>query len=59
MTRVVIDANVLASATAGHPDSPSRRLLDALASAGSTRCCATGSSRSSIARFSARISPRA
>jgi predicted nucleic acid-binding protein len=32
MTRVVIDANVLASATAGHPDSPSRRLLDALAS---------------------------
>lgn len=32
MTRVVIDANVLASATAGHPDSPSRRLLDAIAS---------------------------
>lgn len=32
MTRVVIDANVLASAAAGHPDSPSRRLLDALAS---------------------------
>jgi putative PIN family toxin of toxin-antitoxin system len=31
MTRVVVDANVLASATAGHPDSPSRRLLDALA----------------------------
>jgi hypothetical protein len=28
MTRVVIDANVLASATAGHPDGPSRRLLD-------------------------------
>ncbi len=26
MTRVVIDANVLASAAAGHPDSPSRRL---------------------------------
>ena len=31
MTRVVIDANVLASAAAGHPDSPSRRLLNALA----------------------------
>jgi putative PIN family toxin of toxin-antitoxin system len=30
MTRVVIDANVLASAAAGHPDSPSRRLLNAL-----------------------------
>jgi predicted nucleic acid-binding protein len=30
MTRVVIDANVLASAAAGHPDSPSRRLLAAL-----------------------------
>lgn len=32
MTRVVVDANVLVSAAAGHPDSPSRRLLDALAS---------------------------
>ncbi len=32
MTRVVIDANVLASATAGHPESRSRRLLDSLAS---------------------------
>lgn len=31
MTRVVIDANVLASAAAGHPNSPSRKLLDALA----------------------------
>jgi putative PIN family toxin of toxin-antitoxin system len=30
MTRVVIDANVLASAAAGHPDSPSRRLFDAV-----------------------------
>ncbi len=30
MTRVVIDANVLASAAAGHPDSPSRRLIAAL-----------------------------
>ena len=31
MTRVVVDANVLASGIAGHADSPSRRLLDALA----------------------------
>lgn len=31
MTRVVVDANVLASAAAGHPHSPSRRLLNALA----------------------------
>lgn len=31
MTRVVIDANVLASAAAGHPNSPSTRLFDALA----------------------------
>ncbi len=31
MTRVVLDANVLASAAAGHPNSPSRKLLDALA----------------------------
>jgi putative PIN family toxin of toxin-antitoxin system len=31
MTRVVIDANVFASAAAGHPHSPSRRLLNALA----------------------------
>lgn len=30
MTRVVVDANVLASGIAGHPDSPSRRLLEAL-----------------------------
>ena len=30
MTRVVVDANVLASEIAGHPDSPSRRLLEAL-----------------------------
>lgn len=30
MTRVVVDANVLASALAGHPESPSRRLLEAL-----------------------------
>jgi uncharacterized protein len=30
MTRVIVDANVLASAIAGHPDSPSRRLLEAL-----------------------------
>ena len=30
MTRVVIDANVLASAAAGHPDSPSPRLFAAL-----------------------------
>lgn len=30
MTRVVIDANVLASAAAGHPGSPSRRLFAAL-----------------------------
>ena len=31
MTRVVVDANVLASGIAGHKDSPSRRLLEALA----------------------------
>jgi putative PIN family toxin of toxin-antitoxin system len=31
VSRVVIDASVLASAAAGHPASPSRRLLDALA----------------------------
>jgi predicted nucleic acid-binding protein len=30
MTRVVVDANVLASGIAGHPDSPSRRLIEAL-----------------------------
>ncbi|HEY2655753.1 MAG TPA: hypothetical protein VGI55_08185 [Solirubrobacteraceae bacterium] len=30
MTRVVVDANVLASGIAGHPDSPSRGLLEAL-----------------------------
>lgn len=29
MIRVVIDANVLASASVGHPESPSRRVLDA------------------------------
>jgi len=31
MTRVVVDANVLVSAVSGHKDSPSRRLLEALA----------------------------
>ena len=30
MTRVVVDANVLASGIAGHPDSPSPRLVEAL-----------------------------
>ncbi len=32
MNRLVIDANVLASAAAGHPESPSRRLLYAVGS---------------------------
>jgi len=54
MTRVIIDANVLASGIAGHPHSPSRRLFEALAADRIEAVLCDRISVSSTARSSAR-----